>query len=221
MLHCGDGSQPWACRRAHESALKSDLPLSFHRTRPNCDAGFGDQARAIRLHHGCNHCDRNHQVASSAEFQKGRTGVIQRARDDDSGENFIGAAQGFPVAYDEIRKWYATPSRGRSQFNFGIECQQRGHTVGGRRCITEVAGYGTSVLDLNRANFPGGAFKASKPWGSGVAMTSLQVVSPPIRTESASSVMPLISAMPETSSTGLVTGRSPRAGKKSVPPDKI
>ncbi len=45
-------------------------------------------------------------------------------------------------------------------------------------------------------------------------MTSLQVVSPPMRIESDSIAMPLISEMPETSTPELGSGRSPKRGKE-------
>ena len=64
-------------------------------------------------------------------------------------------------------------------------------------------------------------FRASKHWGKGASTTSVQVVSPPRRMQLGSIVMPLISVRPEMSTTRSGAGRSPSAGKKSVPPDRI
>jgi len=65
------------------------------------------------------------------------------------------------------------------------------------------------------------AFSASKQRGRGARRISVQVVRPPIRMSRPLNEIPLNSAMPEMSMTGLGNGRSPRAGKKSVPPDRI
>src|SRR6202007_489359 len=60
-----------------------------------------------------------------------------------------------------------------------------------------------------------------KPRAGGRLKISLQWFTPPIFTYSGSVTTPLSSLTPEMSTTDPVTGRSPRAGKKSVPPARI
>jgi hypothetical protein len=65
------------------------------------------------------------------------------------------------------------------------------------------------------------AFNPSKHRGSGVWIISVQVVSPPIRMYCGSRTTPFSSRRPEMSTTEPLAGRSPREGKKSVPPARI
>ncbi len=145
--------------------LESDEPLRLRRTRSHRDARLCNQTCAIDLYNGRNHGDRNHQVASGAEFQKadaasssGR-GTITLLR--------ISSARRkvFRLPTMKSRKRNATRSRGRNQFDFGVERKQRRHTVGGRGRIAKIAGDGASILNLNRANFAGGALQRVEATG--------------------------------------------------------
>ena len=57
----------------------------------------------------------------------------------------------------------------RTQFDLGIQDQQRRHAVGGRRGVAEIAGDGGDVLDLHRADFARGLLQRVESRRQGMA----------------------------------------------------
>jgi hypothetical protein len=84
-----------------------------------------------------------------------------------------------------------------------------------------IARDGAAMLYLNPVDLAGCAHQCIEARGRGAAITSLHVVRPPMRMPSGSGEIPLISLRAEISTTEPETGRSSRAGKKSVAPNRI
>ena len=65
-----------------------------------------------------------------------------------------GAKRRSAVAEDEVGKRHGHSALDRSQFDAGIESEERWHAVGRRRGVAQVAAYRAGVLHLDAADLP-------------------------------------------------------------------
>ena len=138
---------------------ESCAKCSAERSAPNpARAGAPTRVRssAVSLRAAAEH----DPTATRASATRPLLSFLERSGNKDVGQNLIGATNGLPITNNEVSQEDTARSRSGDEFYFCIEHQQRRNAVGGRRGVTEIAGYRATILYLYPSDFAGCAFKA-------------------------------------------------------------
>ena len=138
-----------------EPLLENAQPARHRRAGADHDAGMAHRAIGIAIDNGGRHHDRDHEVAAGAELQEGAACRRASLRDAQRRDDLVLAAGGVAVAVEEAFDRLEARAAKARDLDLGLERQEIGDAVAGRRGGAEIAGERRAVLNLRTADLPG------------------------------------------------------------------
>ena len=146
-------------QRACQSRLERGKALGDRRAGANGDAGGSDAAFGD-FQCGGSHGDRDHEITSGTELEKGAARRIGGSGDVQGDHEFAGTQVGAANTGDELLERQATGRGTACDLDLGAQRQQARHAICGRRGVAEIAGQRAGVLDLAAADLARGLLQA-------------------------------------------------------------